>query len=176
MPASYNYIKTLLFGFSGWDRYILTEDAVLQDFLEAIIQRHCSKVFYRYKIIYIGGGSQVSDLLRRNEVEGFLSEAENVIAILDGDRAGQGYAAHPRIHFLPIESVEAALFQYYREGDFPYRYPNPKQFTGPKDLFNALQSVGVMSRTQIHSYLLQRNEESLAPLAATLNRFLSRPQ
>ena len=176
VPASYNYIKTLLFGFSDWDRYILTEDAVLQDFLEAIIQRHCQNVFYRYKIIYIGGGSQVSSLLRRNEAEGFLSEAENVIAILDGDRQGQGYANHPKIYFLPIESVEAALFQYYREDDFPYRYPNQREFTGPKDLFDALQSVRVMSRTQIYSYLLQRNEESLAPLAAVLNRFLSRPQ
>lgn len=31
--ASYNYIKSVLFGFSGWDRYILTEDPMLEGFL-----------------------------------------------------------------------------------------------------------------------------------------------
>jgi ABC-type dipeptide/oligopeptide/nickel transport system ATPase subunit len=176
VPASYSYIKTLLFGFSGWDRYILTEDAVLHDFIEAIIQRYCSNAFYRYKVIYVGGGPQVSDLLRRNEAEGFLLEAENVIAILDGDLKGQAFANHPRIHFLPIDSVEKALFQCYSENDFPYRYPGTRAFISPKELFNALQSSGVMSRAQIHSYLLNRNDQSLAQLAATLDSFLSRPQ
>src|SRR5262249_39229284 len=71
-PASYSYIKTLLFGFTGWDRYILTEDAVLHDFIGAIIQRYCKDVFYQYKIIYVGGATQVSDLIRRNQREGFL--------------------------------------------------------------------------------------------------------
>lgn len=176
VPASYSYIKTLLFGFAGWDRYILTEDAVLHDFLEAIIQRYCAHVFYRYRVIYVGGGPQVADLLRRNEVEGFLSESENVIAILDGDLEGQAFANHPRIYFLPIDSVEKALFQSYGENDFPYRYPCPRTFTSPKELFNALQSAEVMSRAQIHSYLLHRNDQALAQLAATLNGFLSRPQ
>ena len=36
VPASYGYIKTLLFGFVDWDRYILTEDEVLHDFLEVV--------------------------------------------------------------------------------------------------------------------------------------------
>jgi len=176
VPASYSYIKTLLFGFSGWDRYILTEDVVLHDFLEAIIQRYCKNVFYRYKIIYVGGGPQVSDLLRRNEEEGFLSEAENVIAILDGDLKDQAFANHPRIHFSPVDSVEKALFQYYGENDFPYRYPGVRTFKKPRELFNALQSAGVMSRAQIHLYLCDRNDQALAPLAVTLNGFLSRPQ
>jgi ABC-type dipeptide/oligopeptide/nickel transport system ATPase subunit len=176
VPASYSYIKTLLFGFTGWDRYILTEDAVLHDFIEAIIQRYCANAFYRYKVIYVGGGPQVSDLLRRNEAEGFLSEAENVIAVLDGDLKGQAFANHPRIHFLPIDSVEKALFQCYSENDFPYRYPGRRAFTSPKELFNALQSASVMSRAQIYSYLIKRNDQSLVQLVATLNSFLSRPQ
>lgn len=176
VPASYSYIKTLLFGFTGWDRYILTEDAVLHDFLEAIIQHYCADPFYRYKIIYVGGGPQVSDLLRRNQREEFLAEAECVIAVLDGDLAGQAFANHPSIHFLPIDSVEKALFQYHAEADFPHRYPGSRIFATPRELFNALQSAGIMSRAQIHSYLINRNDQALAQLVATLNTFLSRTQ
>lgn len=173
LPASYSYIRTLLFGFVGWDRYILTEDAVLHEFIEVIIQRYCPNVFYTYKIIYVGGGPQVSDLLRRNEREGFLSEAENVIAILDGDLRGQAFANHPKILFLPIDSVEKTLFQYYNEPEFPSRYPGPRSFNSPKELFNALQEAAVMSRSQIYLYLCSRNEQALGALADNLNRFLA---
>lgn len=173
VPASYGYIKTLLFGFVDWDRYILTEDEVLHGFLEVVIQRYCGNVFYRYKIIYVGGGPQVSDLLRRNEREGFLSEAENVIAVLDGDQIREDYARHPNILFLPIDSVEKALFRYHGEEGFPFPYPGGRTFVRPKELFNALQHARIMSRSQIYSYLCERNDQALAPLAAALNRFLS---
>jgi hypothetical protein len=176
VPASYSYIRTLLFGFVGWDRYILTEDAVLHEFLEVVIQRYCPDVFYAYKIIYVGGGFQVSDLLRRNEREGFLSEAENVIAILDGDLKGQAFADHPKILFLPIDSVEKALFEHYSEEDFPFRYPDTRTFNSPKELFNALLGAGVMSRSQIYTYLSTRHSQALAALATALNGFLSRPE
>ena len=176
VPASYSYIKTLLFGFFGWDRYILTEDTVLHDFIEAIIQRYCRDVFFQYKIIHIGGGKQVSDLLLRNETEEFLSKAENVIAILDGDQKNHAFANHPSIHFLPIQSVEKALLRYYSEDNFPYRYPRARAFMNAKELFNALQSAGVMSRAQIYSYVCDRNDQALTQLVATLNGFLSRLQ
>jgi len=44
--VSYNYVKSILFGFTGWDKYILTEDDVLKEFLEHIIQRFCKHIFY----------------------------------------------------------------------------------------------------------------------------------
>lgn len=172
VPASYSYIKTLLFGFSGWDRYILTEDEVLHDFIEFIIRRYCKNVFYRYKIIYVGGGSQVADLLRRNESEKFLSDADEVIAILDGDQKGKSSACHPMIYFLPIESVEKALFGYYSEVDFPYKLATGKGFNGAKDLFNSLLRDGVPA-SKIYLYLCDRNDQSITELAVTLNNFLS---
>ena len=42
----YSFVKSLLFGFRGWDRYILTEDRVLRDFLESFIRRCCPNVFF----------------------------------------------------------------------------------------------------------------------------------
>jgi ABC-type dipeptide/oligopeptide/nickel transport system ATPase subunit len=172
--ASYSYIKTLLFGFSGWDRYILTEDRELQSFLETIIQRYCDNAFFRYKIIYVGGGGQVVDLLRRNQVEGFLTEAESVIAILDGDQSSYGYAQHQRIYFLPIANVESALLSYYNEPHFAHRLPLDVDFTDAKGLFKLLQKNRVMSAAQIYSYICDRNEEALVPLVNILKTFLSR--
>lgn len=173
-PASYSYIKTLLFGFTGWDRYILTEDRVLHGFVEFIIRRYCTDVFYQYKIIYVGGGSQVSDLMRRNQEEHFLSEPDNVLAILDGDQRGADHARQPKTYFQPIESVEKALLAYYTEENFPFRLAAGKGFSGAKDLFNSLQRDGVMSITQIYGYICERNEQSIGLLAVALNGFLSR--
>ena len=174
-PASYSYIKTLLFGFSGWDRYILTEDEVLHALLEAIIQQYCPNVFFRYKIIHIGGGFQVSDLLRRNETEGFLSEAKNVVAILDGDLREEHFAQRSNIYCLPIASVEKALLGYYNEKDFPHRLPKGIGFSNAKSLFKTLQEERVMSAGQIYLYICNRNKQALAPLVSVLNTFLSRP-
>ena len=86
-PVSYSYAKSLLFAFAGWDRYILTEDRVLQIFLETLIHKKFRNIFFRYKIIFVGGAEQVVSLLERNHVEQFFSEPENVIAVLDGDQS-----------------------------------------------------------------------------------------
>jgi ABC-type dipeptide/oligopeptide/nickel transport system ATPase subunit len=38
--TSYSYVKSVLYGFRGWDRYILTEDDVLKEFIEFIISKY----------------------------------------------------------------------------------------------------------------------------------------
>ena len=111
--VSYSYIRSLLFGFSGWDRYILTEDIALSDFVDTLIRHCCPSTFFTYKIIHIGGAGQVVDLLRRNRNDRFFSEPENVIAILDGDQSHQSYAQDPDVECLPFESVEKALERHY---------------------------------------------------------------
>lgn len=52
---SFGYIKSNLYGFEGYDRYILTEDEVLEGFLEYILHSRSITPFYRYKIIGVGG-------------------------------------------------------------------------------------------------------------------------
>ena len=93
-PATYSYTKARLFGFTGWDRYILTEDLVLTGLIDMLIANHCGPCFYKHKLIHIGGGSQVVHLLGRNRTEGFLARRENVIAILDGDQKNEPHARH----------------------------------------------------------------------------------
>lgn len=110
---SYNFIKSTLFGFKGWDKYILTEDEVLQNFLEYIIDASENDYFYEYKIIYVGGGANVIDLMRRNENEAFLTTQQNVISVLDGDQLGLRHARGDNILCIPFQSVEKDFYQAY---------------------------------------------------------------
>ena len=173
-PVSYSFLKSLLFGFNGWDRYILTEDRVLKDFLYTFIRRFCREVFFEFNIIYIGGGSQVVDLLARNRTDQFFEASGNVIAILDGDRKQADCSEEKDIHYLPFDSVEKELAKYYEEDNFSYKLPVGKRFNGPKDLFRSLQRDQVMSIEMINEYICDRNKEALEPLSSVLKRFLSR--
>ncbi|MBR7783127.1 AAA family ATPase [Undibacterium luofuense] len=104
---SYAYIKSTLFGFYGCDRYILTEDEVLKDFLEFYISKCFGDTFYKYKIIYVGGGTNTTDLMSRNISEKFFSEdPSNVIVILDGDQKDKKHAKLDNVFCVPFDSVE----------------------------------------------------------------------
>jgi hypothetical protein len=84
--VSYNYINSIIFGLTGWAKYILTENDVLKEFIEYIIHTFKKDIFYKYKIIFIGGGENSADLMKRNSVEHFLADPINVITVLDGDQ------------------------------------------------------------------------------------------
>lgn len=175
-PVSYSFLKSLLFGFSGWDRYILTEDQVLKKFLETVIRRFCSKVFFEWKIIYIGGGTQVVDLVERNRTEQFFDPSSRVIGILDGDQKEVERCRGTDIYYLPFDSVEKELERLYTEADFPHRLAAGKGFNGPKDLFHSLQRDKIMSAEMINQYICERNETKLEPLCSVLKVFLSRTE
>lgn len=110
---SYNFIKSTLFGFKGWDRYILTEDETLHDYLEYIIDSENNEYHFECKIIYVGGGTNVTDLMKRNSNEVFLATAENVISVLDGDQRDLRHARRENIFCIPFESIEKDFYQAY---------------------------------------------------------------
>ena len=168
--VSYSYVKSLLYGFSGWDRYILTEDAVLHDFVEWLIRGSIRDLFFEYKIIYIGGGSQVVDLLGRNRDSGFFSVPASVIAILDGDQREEPFAKQDDVYCLPFDSVEKVLFKHYKEEDFPNKQVQERRFEKPKDLFGALTHERRMSRDEIHEYIFGKYERELEPLLELLHK------
>lgn len=116
---SYAFIKSTLFGFNGWDKYILTEDDVLKDFMEHLISKYCKQSFYQHKIIYVGGGTNTTDLMKRNETERFFSkDKKNVIAILDGDQKKLPHANKENVYCIPMESVEKELLARCLSGEF----------------------------------------------------------
>lgn len=172
-PTSYSYAKARLFGFAGWDRYILTEDEVLLGFIEAIIERYCPQTFFRYKIIFIGGGTQVVGLMKHNEREQFLSSPDKVIAILDGDQKNVKFASRPGVYMVPIESVEKAIYaESQADGQFPFSTAR-NSFTGVKDFHNYLQQKGIATQKQIFEYLIGRNDAALQEIIGVLRNFLA---
>lgn len=116
---SYAFIKSTLFGFSGWDKYVLTEDDVLKEFLEHFIAKYCKPSFYKHKIIYVGGGTNTTNLMERNKVENFFSKnSKSVIVILDGDQKDKSHAKKDGVYCIPIQSVEKELLARCFSGEF----------------------------------------------------------
>lgn len=174
-PTSYSSAKARLFGFWGWDKYILTEDLVLLGFIQALIEKYCPRTFFRYKIIPIGGGAQVTTLMGHNEREQFLSSPEEVIAILDGDQKNEKFFGHPGVHMVPIESVEKAIYAYSQaDDDFPF-VTGRKNFTSAKDFHNYLQQKKLATQKQIFEYLISKNEDALQAVGGVLRNFLTPP-
>lgn len=172
--VSYNYVKSLLFGFSGWDRYILTEDVVLQNFMEYIIDKFRARIFFKYKTIYIGGGNNVVDLLNRNASEGFFSDVQNVIAVLDGDQAELRYVKKAKNTFcIPIDSVEKAIYADYQVG-FKRLIEKTGSVTATdaKDLYKKLIKHSVMSEADIFEYLYVDERFDFTPFTDSLKSFL----
>ena len=167
-PSSFGYVNSLLYGFRGWDRYILTEDDVLKGFLEYVIQRYCLGVFQTFLVIHVGGSGNVTKMLDQNAREQFLAPPEHVIAVLDGDQENYRVARHERTHCVPIQSVEKALVQEYCNADFPHRLDvdkveknlEPKNFD-PKKLFKDLVERQKLTKGQIYELLCDRHDEAV---------------
>jgi len=151
---SFAFVKSLMFGFRGFDRYILVEDESARLVVQNLIDRYCVPVFYGYFIIEVGGAGQVISLLQRNRIHGFLAPADAVIAILDGDQAGTGHANDPDSHCLPLWSLETAFEAVYDRANFAPRLPEsvqaPLAGTGRhKALYKAYRRARLLSDAEI---------------------------
>lgn len=124
---SFAYVKSLLFGFRGWDRYILVEDEAAKLVIQHHIYKYCTPTYYSYIIIPVGGAGQVIGLMERNRTHEFLAPADKVIAILDGDQVGTGNAKKPDTHCMPLWSLESAFETVYDQPDFAPKLPDNMQ-------------------------------------------------
>lgn len=174
-PASYNYIKSILFGFKGWDKYLLTEDIMLKKYLQDLITKDSGAIFFEYKIIYIGGASQVIDLMVRNSEEQFFSSSDNVISVLDGDKKEE-IGESEKVLFIPFESIEKQLFSHYQGGELPAEITFTKQQENGKELYNSIKGSRqrqYMSDQDIFSFVNERKVEEVKEFKERLIRFLS---
>ena len=171
-PMSFNGIKGLLFGFEGFDRYILTEDERLKEFLEYTISRYCSPTFYSYQVICVGGQGYVKGLMKRNIQYGFLGPEEHVISVLDGDQSGQ--AQPKQVYCLPMPNVETALLHLYREDDFAYKIEEAENLEA-KPLYGMLtRSKRLLSSEEICKLLCDHHDAAMKQFAHILSGFLCR--
>jgi ABC-type cobalamin/Fe3+-siderophores transport system ATPase subunit len=121
---SYNFIKAELFQFTGYDKIILVEDKLAQEFIKYNLtqQIKCS-----YEIIFIGGHAEVTSIMNRNKNKNFLG-TKKILTVLDGDQKNKTdlpiYDNIPDIIFLPILSVEKELHRYFQENKLPFTNNN----------------------------------------------------
>jgi ABC-type Mn2+/Zn2+ transport system ATPase subunit len=171
-PMSFNAVKSLMFGFKGWDRYILTEDEVLKQFLEYVISRYCSPTFFSYQIIHASGQGQATGLMNRNGQYQFLGPTEHVITILDGD---QSRPNPPRqVHYIPLADVEKALWDEYRHPDFVHAFEGGESLHC-KPLYRRLTRDKRLSPEEIFELLCDRHDAEINRFAQGLKAFLCRP-
>ncbi|PWI03797.1 AAA family ATPase [Stenotrophomonas maltophilia] len=174
-PISYSYAMARLFGFEGYDRYILTEDKMLTAFIGHIVSKHCEKTLLRHKIIFIGGGSQIAELISRNRTEEFLAPSDKVIAILDADQKNEKFAGDPGIYTIPLDSVEKALLSASREdADFPFR-THKSDYTNGRSLNYDIRDQRIATQEDIFDYLLERHRDDFQDIVGTICAFLPQP-
>lgn len=173
--TSYNYVKSILFGFQGWDKYILTEDIMLENYLTHLINHDTPRIFYKYKIIYIGGGTNVVNLMERNKRDNFLSATENVISILDGDQKEERYCRNnDDVLFIPFSSVQKQLECHYKQNELPFDL----KITGAEknshtNLYKMIKKGHHMTDNEIFDFINDRNEEAVNDFRSSIIKFLT---
>jgi ABC-type dipeptide/oligopeptide/nickel transport system ATPase component len=113
---SYNYIKSLLYGFKDYDKYILTEDIVLTKYMSFLLQD--SLTFSKYIILPIAGSGEVVRLMNINEKEKIFETKENVCVVLDGDMREERAYQKNNIYFTPFNYIEDFFLECFSQGDF----------------------------------------------------------
>lgn len=176
---SYNYIKSLLFQFKDYDKYILTEDDMLEKYMNFILQHE--KLHFKYKIIYIGGASNVVDLMQRNITDEFFEKEDNVISVLDKDKYSD-YNSTPNVKFLPYQNIEKVLYELYEEGvlnsfigdgDILPDLANTKESRRGKSLHKALKRNNLITDEQIFNLIHSSNKATQEEVDTFKNSLVS---
>lgn len=171
-PISFSHAMLSLFNFIGYDRYIATEDKKLTALVHHLVKMHCSTTLLSYKVIPIGGASQVAGFIESNEMDRFIAAPERVIAILDGDQYKAKHATHASIHTIPLESVEKALRAAKSEDpNFPF-VTERDNFTSDRDFEQYLMDKKIATQEDIFNYLIDRHEAGFRVIVKVLKEFL----
>jgi len=100
---------------NGYDKVILVEDELAKKIIEANIINNNLSPYYLYKIIPVGGWSQVIDMFNEFQDSKFGGPFCKYMAILDGDAKGDfdssGKICNGELKFLPIKSLEKFLIE-----------------------------------------------------------------
>lgn len=178
---SYGYIKSDLFGFKGFDRYILTEDEVLEGFIEYVIK--CSPVpsYYQHITIGVAGVNQLQRIVEKNDNAQIFSDSDDVLCIVDGDahhRLTGAYSGPTRIVCSPVEDIEKYIYsnrnKLLPEVCLPdYRESNcPKKAS--KTFWKWLNKKKGVSKNHLYQLIVDSEQESTEKLLKEIRSFLAR--
>jgi len=176
---SFNYIKSLLYGFQDYDKYILVEDEMTQKYIEYILGDE--NIFSKYIIIPIGGDVQVIALMDKSHNQKIFDDNENVISILDGDKNHHSaYIERKDIDFLPFKSIEKDLFDFYNDGsgfiDFTPEELVNNNLQGEathKKIYKMLIRKKIKSQYEIFEFLSDKKLEEVETFKKMLLTFLN---
>jgi len=174
---SYNYIKSLLYGFQDYDKYILTEDEMLKAYMEYLLQTET--IFSKYIILYIGGASNTVSLMEMNKQKKIFEHEKNVCTVLDGD-VKEDYNNREDIYFLPFLSVEKELFNYFNNGsgfiDFTndeLRKYNVSNTPKGKEIYKMVIRQKLKTQKEIFKFISNQKVEEVEAFKNQLSGFLN---
>ena len=176
---SFNYIKSLLYGFQDYDKYILVEDDMTQKYIEYILVNE--DVFSKYIVIPIGGDVQVVALMDKSHSQKIFDNNENVISILDGDKNHHSaYIEREDINFLPFKSIEKDLYEYFNDKsgfidftDEELRENNLQGEPSPKKIYKMLIRKKIKSQHDIFKFLSNKKSSEIEEFKNILISFLN---
>jgi len=176
---SYNYIKSLLYGFKDYDKYILTEDEVLKSYIKYILQDE--DIFSQYIILYIGGASNTVSLMDINKTKEIFDKEENVCTVLDGDMKKKAFCKNREdTYFMPFPNIEDELYKYFNDGsgfidfkeeDLSKKY-NLQGMIDSKKLYKMLIRENIKSQHEIFKFLTDKKKSEIDDFKKTLLKFL----
>jgi ABC-type dipeptide/oligopeptide/nickel transport system ATPase component len=174
---SYNYIKSLLYGFQDYDKYILTEDEMLKSYMEYLLQNET--IFSKYIILPIGTHNSTVKLMKINKDKKIFENQDNVCSVLDGDTYEQ-YHDRDNIYFLPFQSIEKALHEDFI-GDKEFIKLNKQELNQynlnqnptAKILYKRVIEKGIKTQHGIFEFVSNQKEKEVEAFKNQLIEFLN---
>lgn len=174
---SHNYAKSILFGFqNSWDRYILTEDERLANFIRYLIERAGLPIFSKYVVIHVGTAQNTVDLKVRNDTEEYFSSSKNVLCVLDGDQRNvSNFAELPNTTFIPYESIEKELAIYWdnRHPDIYSERLNVQGKNPGKSLMKEYANKRIKTEKEVFDFLIINSPNGIEEFQNFLLQFLA---
>jgi hypothetical protein len=178
---SFGYIKSDLYGFEGYDRYILTEDEVLEGFVEYIIVSYSLRPYFQHRTIGVGGCNQLKMIVEKNDRYKIFSDSSNVLAIVDGDTYPslvQEYNGSTEIYRSPVEDIE--MFIYLNRDALLQEIENPTYTESnipkkaSKSYWKYLTIDKGMKKNELYQIIIDSEQEKCQHLVAKIKIFLER--
>jgi hypothetical protein len=178
---SFGYVKSDLFGFMGFDRYILTEDEVLEGFIEYIIQCYSVDCYYQHKTIGVAGVNQLQGIVEKNDRDQIFSDHSNVLCIVDGDvfaSLTRGYTGPTQIICSPVEDIEKYIYL-NRSTLLPRVGPRPNRESSntkkaSKSYWKWLLNNKDYRKNDLYKLIIEAEDESVKQLLEKVRGFLGK--
>lgn len=178
---SFGYIKSDLFGFKGYERYILTEDEVLEGFIEYIIKYFSVYCYYEHIIIGVAGVNQLQGIVEKNDSENIFTDSSKVLCIVDGDVFSgllSSYTGSTRIICSPVEDLEKYIYSNRNsllpEVDLPTYRESRNTKRASKTYWKWLIKDKGISKNYLYQIIVESEKESAKLLLEEVQAFLKK--